>query len=169
MLLLQSKVYSRRALWLLPTYQLYSLINDFLFPLYRAGLSIGRKVLKIVFWDVPPSCLGSRYQPITWGNFPNIIFKTLRPIDSPALYKILICSAHSMSDSYPCSQVPGRLRCVQRLFVPEEARVRGVLGVGRSRGVEQSRRARPRPRPRRRQRLQIRHPPAAGDQRARGV
>ena len=27
---------------------------------YRAGLSIGRKVWKIMFWDVPPSCLGSR-------------------------------------------------------------------------------------------------------------
>ena len=28
--------------------------------MYRAGLSIGRKVFKVMFLGVPPSCLGSR-------------------------------------------------------------------------------------------------------------
>ena len=28
--------------------------------IYRAGRPIGRKVLKVMFWDVPPSSLGNR-------------------------------------------------------------------------------------------------------------
>ena len=33
---------------------------DFFHNSYRAGLSIGRKVLKVMFLGVPPACFGSR-------------------------------------------------------------------------------------------------------------
>ena len=38
-------------------YSIYSVENILQ---YRAGLSIGRKVLKVMFLGVPPACLGSR-------------------------------------------------------------------------------------------------------------
>ena len=77
---------------------------------YRAGLPISRKVLQIMFWEVPPadwlicSYLLPRQALATHVEKHN---KTLRLIDSPALY----VSGDPLSSGLDCTAVPARSPC----------------------------------------------------------
>ena len=115
-----------------------------------------------------------------WGNFVHSP-EVLRPLErcNKQGVKFLRMEICPIRDSFQrvmaiqmlsYLQLPGRLQRFQRLLVPKEARVRALLGVERPRGAWVAGRPRPRPRPRRQRRgLQIRHPPATGDQRHRGI